>query len=349
MKNLHKPIVASVVWQFPSGLHEVQADVVQRLGYPHRYLLFNEPIPKDTGIVLAQGPYGTLLPLARQFVGFPPERRPVLAYWFQQSLDMLRPEWARGLLARTFSDLHRYYQQRGVAGQILDKMAPDLVNRKGSRFRFLGDILWLHRSGLLDVLALSSTVYAEYLERVGITSLVVPRGYHPGFGRLLNLERDIAVVWMGKLRNNRRRNTVGWIRRGLEKRGQVMQVYDGEENAFIYGEKRTQILNRAWFVLNVFTKPIDELSIRYYLAAANGAVVITEPGENKYPFIPGEHLVECSIDEMQNKITYYLEHEEEWRAISQNMLRLMKSELTLEKSVGTILTQAEEVLAARRS
>ncbi len=36
MKDNGKPIVASLVWNLPSELHEVQADVVQKLGYEHR-------------------------------------------------------------------------------------------------------------------------------------------------------------------------------------------------------------------------------------------------------------------------------------------------------------------------
>jgi hypothetical protein len=348
VKNAEKTVVASLVWHLPSELHELQADVVQRLGYQHRFFLFDEPIPSDAKIVLVQGPYGTLLPLTRQLVGCPPECRPVLAYWFQQSLDMRPPEWIRKPLAMIFSDLQRYYREAGRGGHRLGRTATKLVDTtRGGRLRFLGDILWLYHHNLLDVLALSSTVYAKYLAQCGITSILVPRGYHPDYGQILGLKRDIAVVWMGKTRNRRRKRAVYWLREQLEKHGQVMHIYDGEERDFIFGEKRTQILNRAWFVLNVLPDPTWEVSIRYYVSAANGAVVLTEPGENEYPFVPGKHLVECPIEKMPDTVTYYLEHEGEWRSISDAMSSLMKRDLTLEQSMASILTRAERVLDRR--
>ena len=237
--------VASLVWHPSSDLHKLQADVVQRMGYSHRFFMFDEPVPPDARIVLVQGPYGTLLPLIRQLLDCPLERRPVLAYWFQQSMEMQRPEWVRLTFARIFSDLQRYYGDAGWIARGLDRVAPQLVNERGRRLGFLGDILWLHRHNLLDVLALSSTVYAKYLAQCGITSTLVPRGYHPGHGQDLGLKRDIAAVWMGKTRSRRRRRAVYWMREQLEKRGQVMHIFDGKENPFIIGNERTRVLNRA--------------------------------------------------------------------------------------------------------
>lgn len=340
--------VASLVWDMSSGLHETQAKVVAHLGYQHRFFRFDEPIPQDTDIVLVQGPFGTLLPLAKQLLGCPSGQRPVLAYWFEESLNMLRPNSIRRLLAAVFSDLLRYYGEAGWIGSWLDHTVTGLMRAKGRRFGFLGDILWLQRHQLLDVLALSSTLYAEYLAHSGIASLLVPRGYHPDYGEVRNLDRDIAVVWMGKMRNRRRKRAVNWLRDQLERRGQIMRVFDGVGNPFIFGEQRTQILNRAWFVLNAYPDPTCELSIRFYIAAANGAVVLTEPGENRYPFVPGKHLVECSVEDMPDAVMYYLKHPDEWRSISEEMLSLMKTDLTLESSVAAILTEAERVLNNRR-
>ena len=346
--NLEKPAVASLVWQLPFQLHELQAEVIQQLGYSHRFFRFDEAIPSDAEVVLVQGPYGTLLPLVRQLMGYPPENRPVLVYWFQQSLDMLRPAWLRQAFARVFSDLHRHYREAGWLGNGLDRLAPNFVNTKGTRLRFMGDIFWLHQHGLLDVFALSSTVYAEYFKQSGLSSILVPRGYHPSYGQMLDLERDIAVVWMGKTRTKRRKQAVYGLREQLQKRGQVMHIHDGQENDFIFDEKRTQILNRTRFVLNVLPHPTWEVSIRYYLAAVNGAAIITEPGENKYPFVPGKHLVECPVEEMLDTVMYYVEHEAERRSIANQMLNLMKNELTLERSVANLLRDAEKILHSRR-
>ena len=126
-----------------------------------------------------------------------------------------------------------------------------------------------------------------------------------------------------------------------------MLIFDGKLNDFVFGEQRTKILNRAWFVLNVyFSSPSDELSLRQIVAAANDAVVMTEPSSNQYPFVPGQHLVECSLGEMADRVMYYLNHREEWCSIAANMRRLMEGELTLEQSLAQILGQAET--ASRR-
>ncbi len=337
-----KPVIASLVWSLPSELHELQADIIEKLGYQHHFLMFDQVIPANLDIVLVQGPYGSLLPLARQLVDYPPEHRPVLAYWFQQSLDLRPPQWIRRHLVQIFSELHQYHQEGGKAGYLLNDLFPTVLKSKGNRFGFLGDIICLQRHGILDLLALSSSVYAEHLSQFGITSMVIPRGYHPAYGQLLGFERDIAVVWMGKTRNRRRKQAIYWLKDQLAKRGLVMRIYDGEKNHFIFGEERTHILNRTWFVLNLFTHPTDELSIRYYIAAANGAVILTEPGENQYEFVPGKHLIECPIKEMPDIVQYYLERSKEWQRISDTMLALMKQELTLEESVAKIIRNAEE-------
>jgi len=349
MSKNNKIVVSSLAWsQPPDELFQTQANAIRNLGYKSRFFYLNEPIPPDTKIVLVQGPYGTLLPLINQLVNCTAEHRPIMVYWFQQSLMLPRPEWVRRLFARSFSDLHRYHREAGAVGQLLEILSPDFANTKGRRLSFLGDILWLHRHSLLDVLVLSSTVYAKYLSQYGIDSIIVPRGYHPFYGRrLLNMKRDIAVVWMGQTRTKRRKKAIYWLQKQLEKQGQVMHIYDAEKDTFIYGEKRAQILNRAWFVLNIFTNPTDELSIRYYIAAANGAVILTEPGENEYEFITGEHLVECQVEDMPDVIQYYLAHEEEWRSISENMLSFMKNDLTLEQSISKMLNEAQQVLKHR--
>jgi hypothetical protein len=348
MERVTPHTVASLVWQLPSEMHELQADAVRRLGYQHRFFLYDEAIPDDADIVLIQGPFGSLLPFAHQLLVCDPANRPAVAYWFEESLDMQRPEWFRRALAPLFSELRRAADRvPNEAPGFLERQLAQYVRSRGHRYRYLGDILWLCSRGLIDVLALSSSVYSDYLMEYGISSVVVPRGYHPDYGELRNLQRDIAVLWMGQTRTKRRRDAVYWLRKELAQRGQLMHIHDGETSGFIFGEERTRLLNRTCFVLNVFTQPADELSIRYYVAAANGAVILTEPGANRYPFVAGEHLVECPIDAMPDKVMYYLEHLAEWNRLSSNMLALMQNHLTLEDSLAAILTEAEETAFRR--
>jgi hypothetical protein len=342
--NKHKPIVASLIWDASSQIHAAQADAIRNLGYPHRFFYYDQPIPQGTDIVLVAGPYGTLRPLVHQLQVYPPQERPVLAYWFEESLDIRSPLWLRMSLAKLFSELHR--QDWGVDGLLGSKV----LNVRGMRLGFLGDIYWLHRHALLDVFALCGTAYAQFFSALGINSILVPRGFHPIYGSLLDLKRDIAVVWLGKTRTKRRKRAVYGLKHELEKYGQKMLIFDGQENAFIFREERTQILNRAWFVVNVFfSAPTDELSLRFYIAAANGCVVLTEPNLNQYPFIPDKHLVECPIEQMPARVMYYLNHPEEWCAISEEMQCIMENELTMEHTVAKIIGEAERVHNQRRS
>jgi hypothetical protein len=347
--NNHRPQVASLVWEMPSQLHEVQGEVVEQLGYPHHFFFYDDKIPPKTDIILVQGPYGSISPLVRQLKDLPADRRPVLAYWWQQSMDLTLPESIRKPLTITFSDLYRDYQSRRPTNPFLRRLPPSIIASRVKRLGYMGDIFWLHENGFLDVLAFSSTVYQNYLAGHQIPSLLIPRGFHPGYGQLLQMDRVIPAVWMGKMRTRRRRRAVMQVKDELAARGKELRVFDGEENDFIFTDERTQILNQTSFVLNIFfSGPTDELSIRYFIAAANGAVILTEPGENRYPFEPGKHLLVAPIEEMAGVILEYLETPSRLQEIARNMLGLMRQELTLSNSIGRILDTAEKKLRARR-
>jgi Glycosyl transferases group 1 len=340
--------IASMVWGHRSQLNVVQAQTIEELGHNHTVFEFNESIPDNTEIVFLQGPYGPLSPLIQQLSNHPPQRRPVFVYWFQQSLDFRRPEWLRMFLAKRFSELSHNRKNLDIDPKSFGSVPTKSMRSRGTRLGYLGDLLWLKQNNLLDVLALSSTIYADYLHSLGIDSVIVPRGYHPSYGKQLNLKRDIPLVWMGKMRTRRRRKILINLFSEMKKHGKEMKIFDGVNNPFIFGETRTEILNRTWFVANVFfSGPTDELSIRFFISGANGAVIITEPGLNKYPFIPGTHLVEAPVSEMTDKILYYLDHPHEWQEISHNMRSLIQNELTLRKSINQLLDRADEILSQR--
>lgn len=340
--------IAIMQWGTRSQLSVVQAQTIEELGHNHKVFNYYEMIPDGTEIVLVQGPYGSLSSLIEQLSAYPNNCRPVFVYWFQQSLDFRRPEWLRMFLANIFSELSHNRKNNKTASETFAPSPTNPIRSRGSRLGFLGDMLWLKQNGLLDVLGLSSTVYADYLQSLGIESTVIPRGYHPSYGAQLNLQRDISLVWMGKIRTHRRKKILQNLSNEMQKHGKVMKIFDGATNPFIFGDTRTEILNRTWFVANVFfSGPTDELSIRFFISGANGAVVITEPGLNKYPFIPGTHLVETPVSEMAGRIFYYLDHPNEWQEISHNMSSLLQNELTLRNSISQLLDRAEKVLVQR--
>jgi len=345
--STHKPTVASLVWKTNSGLHHWQGKVVQQLGFPHLFFKYDQPIPGTAAIILIQGPYGSLLPFIRAYIELPQKERPILIYWFQQSLFISMPLWLQYFLGSIYSDMFNHFQHN-IFPRTLRNISNRIKPNGGARFTFFGDIIWLESNNLLDILATPSSEYQKLFKMIGFDSLLIPRGYYPDYGEDLGLDRDIAVLWMGKTRTRRREKIIYQLREQLKKLGLYMHIHDGLEKPFIFGEERTNLLNRTWFVLNILTSPTDELSIRYYIAAANGAVILTEPGKNEYPFINNVHLVECPPQQMAETVSYYINHPEEWQRISQNAYSLVSQELTLENSISAMLTQAEKLYLNNR-
>lgn len=346
--STNNPTVASLIWTSSSGVHLPQGKVVQQLGYNHCFFKYDEPIPSNADIIVIQGPNGSLLPFFSQYREIPENEKPILIYWFQQNLYISMPLWLQYFLCVVYSGAYNTFEPNPfflAFNNLLNKIKPN----RGSRFANLGDILWLDRNNLLDILATPASEYQKVFTGFGIDSLLIPRGYHPDYGEIRDLSRDIAVLWMGKIRTERRKRIIHGLREELANESLEMLVYDGVEKPFIFGEERTSLLNRSWFVLNILAYPTDEISIRYYIAAANGAVILTEPGKNTYPFKNRVHLVECPPEQMTETVSYYINHPNEWQRISQNAYNLVSQELTLENSISTMLTQAEKIIINKRS
>jgi len=341
--TIYKPTVASLLWKSNSGVHLPQGNAIQQLGYNHCFFKYDESIPGNADIIVIQGPYGSLLPFISQYREIPENKKPILIYWFQQNLYISMPLWLQYFLGVVYSGAYNTFEPNPfylTFNKLLNKIKPN----RGSRFANLGDILWLDRNNLLDMLATPASEYQKVFTGFGIDSLLIPRGYHPDYGENRDLSRYIAVLWMGKIRTERRKRIIHGLRVELANEGLEMLVYDGIEKPFIFGEERTNLLNRSWFVLNILAYPTDEISIRYYIAAANGAVILTEPGKNEYPFINRVHLVECPPEEMAETVSYYINHPKEWQRISQNAYKLVSQELTLENSISIMLTQAKKII-----
>lgn len=276
----------------------------------HRVTPFgwDDPLPPGLDVVLVYGPFNTMTPLARRLLALPPAQRPALAWLFTEQLPNPRlPQWWQAGFGRIRSSLDRLAHRHPA-------LAP--LNRGAYRFRYFGDLLWLRENGLLTTLAVWSDWWADRLRRAGFDPFVPPRGYHPGWGHDLGLERDIPVLWLGKPGTRRRARLLDRLRRDLSARGVVMHVVDGVENPYVFGPARTELLNRTRIMVNILREPWDDNSMRYALAFHNRVLVVTEPTLPHTPqFRPGEHLVAVPVAQMARTIVHYLEHEEERRRI----------------------------------
>lgn len=286
------------------GLEYLQCQVIN--------FMWNENLPSHLDIVFVWGPLGSLVPLAKQLLAYPRSQRPALVFLMTEQLpNPGLPEWFRYWIGKARSRIERLaYTQPAEGVWKPNRWLRPLIT-KAYRFRYYGDLYWLHQQGLLPVIWVTSLWTAEFLRARGFDPLVPPPSYNPDHGRDLGLERDISVLWIGKPGSGRRKQLLTRVRAELRERGVEILMIDGEENPYVFGEERTVLLNRTKIALNLLREWWDDNSARYYLAAPNKVLVVSEPTLPHTPFLPEVHRIEAPIEQMADTICYYLSHDEE--------------------------------------
>jgi len=160
----------------------------------------------------------------------------------------------------------------------------------------------------------------------------VPLGYDPGYGRDLGLRRDLDALFLGEQRIPRRRHVLA----GLRKQGVNLTTRGDWSDPALWGDRRTELLNRSKVVLNIQRFPSEFSGLRFVLGMANGALVVSEPVYDAHPFVAGRHFVSASVEEMPAVIRHYLEHEDERRRIADEAYTFVTRQLTMERSVSTL-------------
>jgi hypothetical protein len=199
-----------------------------------------------------------------------------------------------------------------------------LLASKAKRFRYYGDLLWLKREGILTCVVQGSGLSKRVLARHGfrIYSPPSPSSF-PEWGADLRLERDIPVLWIGKVATRRRRRLLEQVEGELDKSGVQLLRIDGERHPYVFGEERTVLLNRTKVVLNLLRAEWDNNAMRFHIAALNRALVVTEPMFDQTTFVPGVHLVESPIDQISSRILHYLAHDDERQVITEQAYQLI--------------------------
>jgi hypothetical protein len=218
------------------------------------------------------------------------------------------------------------------------------LNSRMFRFRYLGDYLHAFRKGWLDLLADSSALYAELRSRHGLPCLFAPWGGTSRWYEDLNLERDIDVLWMGKLATRRRQRMLERVLAELRASGIRIHNVDGVENPFVFGEDRTHLLNRAKITLNITRTWYDDNFSRLSMAASNRSLVVSEPLlPHCPPCKPGMHYVSASAENLGQTILHYLRHEEQRLSIVETAYQLFTTELRMQNSVKIIMDEAVRI------
>jgi hypothetical protein len=158
-----------------------------------------------------------------------------------------------------------------------------------SNFRRLRAVL---DAGLLDLLFVSTPWRKTFLAEQGIESEWVPFGWFKNLGHDLGLERDIDVMFVGAQDVPRRRRIVAQMRRA----GIDVQAEGAWGPRGLWGERRTEVLNRTKLALNLSRHPGELSGMRLITAMANGACVLSEPIWDPRPFVRGVHYVEAPLD-----------------------------------------------------
>jgi len=203
-------------------------------------------------------------------------------------------------------------------------------------FVLMSCLEWSKRNfeqGWIDYVFTTTIQRKQILETIGINAKIVPIGYHPSWGRKLSVERDIDVLFLGDLKSKRRRSILQDVEEKLSAKGiNLVKI-----NCGCYGEQRTALLNRAKIVLDIPRIPWEMPSMRPLMSTSCGALLICEYVENTSPYIPGVHFVQAKASELSNAICYYLEHEDQRKAIVDSAYKFFTEELTLRNSISKIM------------
>lgn len=328
--------VAIIKWSEHDELAEALADEVCKLGQNPQFFSSQNSIPDRADLILTFAPYGKWFPIAQQVGQRPPSLRPVFVHWNFEGIPDPRTPWALVellSLARSHLDSFSWLRKRML------------------RFRYVGDYLRALRAGWLDVFAIISEIYSRMFRTHGVPAHFVPWGTSPRWYADLKLERDIDVLWFGKRRTPRRSYHIDRVRQELTARGRRMVVIDGIERPFVFGKKRTELLNRAKIVLNVAPLPFSSgFTFRFHMVAGNRALIVAEsftPASSDYQL--GSHYVAVPPAQLAETILYYLEHEDERRALAENAYQLVTTQLTLGSSVAALMEHARRAQRQRAS
>lgn len=297
-------------------------EILRSLGYEARVVVEREIVLAPDRIVFAGGNPLWYRNTMRRVAALPPDERPAVIVWHTEPLPMPA---AAGLPREPLT------AREVVKIALRDRR----VNDHASNGRYLRE---LAGEGIVTVFAVATGAYQAYLAEHGVPAELVPLGYDPDDGRLLHLERDIDVLFLGDYRIRRRRH----ILRQLQREGiDLLVLGSNSASEGYWGESRTELLNRTKILLNLPRLQGHLPDIRLIVAMADGALVVSEPMYLPAPYVPGTHYVESPAEELAATVRRYLAEEEERRRITDAAHAFVTHGLTLEGTFARLLELAE--------
>ena len=338
--------IAVVEWSRPDGIADALGEALSELGHQPHLFYHADPIPQDVDIVFSFAPFGNYMALAERIAAIEAQDRPLLIHWNTEPIPDLRLPWPLVYpLSRLRSWAGRAAYRTHLNG--LPIIAP--FDSRMMRFRCVGDYFDTYRRGILNVFADCSAVYADRHRQHGLPAIYMPWGAVPAWHRDLQLPRDIDVLWLGRRATRRRSRLLDRVRDELRRQGVEIYVVDHIEHPPVYGEDRTELLNRSKIVLNLNRGWGDNSLFRFSIVAPNGAMMVSETMLPHCPeYQPGVHYASAPVEQLSATILHYLRHEEERAAIAANARRLFEQEnMSLAHHVQTLIAHADAVYRQR--
>lgn len=287
-------------------------------------------LPEDIGrfhTVLGYGPHnGSMLPVAGLLTQAR-QPRPRFVWWLCENAPdpaSWRSTLFAGSLVRWWGDrLIGYRDDTPVSSGLRQWLSA------GQRHRILAELRHFRRAGLLDRLVVTSAARARLLQQLGFETVTIPLGYHAGAGDDLGLERDIDVLFLGRL-TPRREAHLRTIRDALASDGINMEI-NASGGQWVEGHERTRLLNRAKIVLNLLRSPGDFTSHRLVLAMANKALVVSEPFADPSPYQEGTHFIQAASRDLPSAIGQLIRDDQRRASIVQCAYHFVTTELAMAK------------------
>jgi hypothetical protein len=285
------------------------------------------------GILLGIGYQGSFLPV---FAASPDCARVI---WVGEAL-LLRDEPPHGPLTRiarsSAMDYLKYplrpFKDAPLPGLLARARASATMERERARnLRELGKL-----ARIVDRVVVTSRDRRAALLDYGLNAEAVPFGYSatvagpitpPDLGR-----RDLNFVSLGRLHSR------------IARRRSIVELWRAEEPSLtvldgVWGEERGDLLRRSKVVLNVARTPGDFVGNRLVLAIAAGAVVVSEPMTDPFPFVAGVHFVEAPLEGLLDAARELHADEPRRQSIANAGQALLTGELSMVRCLSRTLGQ----------
>lgn len=197
----------------------------------------------------------------------------------------------------------------------------------------LAELAWAARRGA--DLVVTSHDRAAVLARHGLTSRVVPIGYHETMAGALTAPeagpRDIPLLSLGATSRHLRRGQL-LERLAADRDGAALVVMDG-----LWGSERSAVLRRCRVLLDVHRIPGSFIGVRLVLALAAGVAVVTEPMPDARPFVPGVTHLEAPASDLLATARALAADDDRRRSIVHAGQLLLAERLRLTDSVQALI------------